>query len=194
MLSPRASREADLVEQFWPAQHPLGARGDAPMKPNLSLQLAMAPAGAFRNFRMSPGGSSTWVHVVSGRKVRTCNILKVSLKAIMPCRYCKQMCQLEATCVVAWYKHFLLPFMWCILVKGVKDDMSGNLVVGHVCHQVFALLPPTVENLAVYVAWAGSAAQQAGLFLAEHAKGAVKIEVPAGATLFIPSRHRLSLP
>ncbi len=70
MLSPKAVREADLVQRFWPAQGLPGARGDAPPRPAVGLQLAMAPAGAFRNFRLSPGGSSTWVHLVSGKKVR----------------------------------------------------------------------------------------------------------------------------
>ncbi len=68
VLSPRAVREADLVEQLWPLGQ--GSRGvDAPAKPNLALQLAMAPAGAFANFRQGPGGASAWVHVVTGKKV-----------------------------------------------------------------------------------------------------------------------------
>lgn len=29
----------------------------------------MAPAGAFQNFRLGPGGATTWIHVISGKKV-----------------------------------------------------------------------------------------------------------------------------
>jgi hypothetical protein len=67
VLSPKAAREADLAE----AEH-MGLRDDvrdAPAKPSAALQLAMAPAGAFCNFCLAPGGASTWVHVISGKKV-----------------------------------------------------------------------------------------------------------------------------
>ena len=50
---------------------------------------------------------------------------------------------------------------------------------------MFALLPPSPENLAIFAAWASSA-RRLPVFLAEHAHGALKAEVPAGATLFIP--------
>ena len=53
---------------------------------------------------------------------------------------------------------------------------------------MFALLPPSKENLAAYVSWA-SAARQAGVYLPEHAEGCVRVEVPAGSTLFIPGAH-----
>lgn len=53
--------------------------------------------------------------------------------------------------------------------------------------QVFALLPRSRENLAAYVSWA-SAARQAGVYLAEHAQGCMRVDVPAGATLFIPGK------
>ena len=53
------------------------------------------------------------------------------------------------------------------------------------CQQVFALLPPSPENLATFAAWASSVRWQP-VFLAQHADGAEKVEVPAGATLFIP--------
>ena len=56
--------------------------------------------------------------------------------------------------------------------------------------QVFALLPPGAHNLAAYVAWA-SALQQLPLFLAGHAAGALRVEVPAGATLLIPGAAQL---
>lgn len=51
--------------------------------------------------------------------------------------------------------------------------------------QVFALLPPSKENLGAYVSWAW-AARQAGVYLPEHAQGCVRVEVPAGSTFFIP--------
>lgn len=51
--------------------------------------------------------------------------------------------------------------------------------------QVFALLPPSKENLGAYVSWA-SAARQAGVYLPEHTQGCVRVEVPAGSTFFIP--------
>ena len=50
---------------------------------------------------------------------------------------------------------------------------------------MFALLPTSAHNLATFVAWA-STAQQLPVFLAEHAQGALRVEVPAGATLLIP--------
>ena len=66
--APLAVREADLVERVWPPAH-LSRLVDAPAKPDLALQVAMAPCGAFANFRLAPGGASTWVHVITGRKV-----------------------------------------------------------------------------------------------------------------------------
>lgn len=69
MLPPRAARESDLVERFWPKERHVHGGIDPPPKPNLGLQLSLAPAGCFANFRLAPGGASTWVHVVSGQKV-----------------------------------------------------------------------------------------------------------------------------
>ncbi|CAL8463614.1 g3148 [Coccomyxa elongata] len=114
ILSPRAVRDSNLVERFWPS-HPTET---AQQRPRVDLQLSMAPAGGFCNFRMGPGGSATWLHVISGAKV-------------------------------------------------------------------FALLPPNQHNLGAYVSWASSA-RQAGVFLPEHAEHCLKVEVPAGASLFIP--------
>ncbi len=65
ILSPRAVRDSDLVERFWPA-HPTET---AQHRPQLALQLSMAPAGSFCNFRLGPGGAATWLHVISGTKV-----------------------------------------------------------------------------------------------------------------------------
>lgn len=56
------------MEQLWP-QGQVSKGADAPAKPSLGLQLVMAPAGAFANFRLGPGGASAWMHVISGRKV-----------------------------------------------------------------------------------------------------------------------------
>ena len=53
----------------------------------------MAPAGAFSNFTMAPGGASTWIHVISGRKVRSC--LGLSLVAAPVCRKGQQCCHSE---------------------------------------------------------------------------------------------------
>ena len=50
---------------------------------------------------------------------------------------------------------------------------------------MFALLPPSPENLATFAAWAVTA-RRLPVFLAEHARGALRVEVPAGSTLFIP--------
>lgn len=50
---------------------------------------------------------------------------------------------------------------------------------------MFALLPPSPENLATFAAWAVTA-RRLPVFLAEHARGALKADVSAGATLFIP--------
>lgn len=57
--------------------------------------------------------------------------------------------------------------------------------------QLFALLPPSASNLATFVAWA-SVAHQLPVFLAEQAAGALKVEVHAGATLFIPGKLALA--
>ena len=51
--------------------------------------------------------------------------------------------------------------------------------------QVYALLPPSADNLAAFMAWA-SESQHLPVLLAEHAQGALRVEVPAGATLLIP--------
>jgi hypothetical protein len=51
---------------------------------------------------------------------------------------------------------------------------------------VYALLPPSAGNLAAFAAWASSAAQHQPMLLAEHAEGALRVEVCAGATLLIP--------
>lgn len=50
--------------------------------------------------------------------------------------------------------------------------------------QVFNLIPGTPANLRVYVSWY-SRARQAGVFLPEHTSGAGRVDVDAGATLFI---------
>lgn len=65
ILSPRAVRDSDLVERFWPA-HPTET---AQYRPQVALQLSMAPAGSFCNFRLGPSGAATWLHVISGTKV-----------------------------------------------------------------------------------------------------------------------------
>ncbi len=69
ILPPRAARESDLAERLWgQGAHSKNAEGSAP-KPDWALQLSMAPEGCFANFRLAAGGATSWVHVVSGRKV-----------------------------------------------------------------------------------------------------------------------------
>ena len=58
-------QQVDLLER-----HGL-AKVDSPAGGlSLTRQLHMAPAGAFSNFRLGPGGAAIWIHVISGKKVR----------------------------------------------------------------------------------------------------------------------------
>lgn len=83
ILSPRAVRDSDLVERFWPSH----LTETAQQRPRVDLQLSMAPAGGFCNFRMGPSGSATWLHVISGTKVLSRLAIKrgqISLPSFLP--------------------------------------------------------------------------------------------------------------
>lgn len=62
---------------------------------------------------------------------------------------------------------------------------SAEDAFGAAIPQVYALLPPAADNLAAFAAWA-STARHLPVLLAEHARGALRVEVSAGATLLIP--------
>lgn len=69
ILPPRAARESDLADRLWRQAAPSAGSAECPPKPDWALQLAMVPAGCFANFRLEAGGATSWVHVVSGKKV-----------------------------------------------------------------------------------------------------------------------------
>lgn len=63
--APTAVQQVDLLER-----HGL-AKEDSPAGiVSLTRQLHTAPAGAFSNFLLGPGGATSWIHVISGKKVR----------------------------------------------------------------------------------------------------------------------------
>lgn len=198
MLSPRAVREADLVERFWPAQQHGPDEAQKPAQPRVGLQLSMAPAGSFCNFRLSPGGAATWLHVVSGKEVTDWispltqlahNIVDAgaveqpTMHTLNHPRAGSSSIQYRSDQARSTLPLGLQCMIVCLYSSPCCSEISEQLEWA----QVFALLPPSSDNLAAYVSWSG-VVRQAGVFLAEHAAGCVRLEVPAGATLFIPGK------
>ncbi|GMH38653.1 hypothetical protein BSKO_06537 [Bryopsis sp. KO-2023] len=66
-------------------------------------------------------------------------------------------------------------------------DYGGSSVWYHVVSgkKVFAVVPPTNENLQIFTAWAASAKQQS-VFLGEYMKGMIRVELGPGDTVLLP--------
>ncbi|PRW57186.1 lysine-specific demethylase 2A isoform X1 [Chlorella sorokiniana] len=58
---PAAVSAVDLAQQVWPE--------GAPSRPSTSVNLVMSPEGAYTDFHLAVGGSSVWLHCLSGRRV-----------------------------------------------------------------------------------------------------------------------------
>ena len=119
MLSPRAVRDSDLVQRFWP---PHATEEVQQQRPHIALQLSLAPSGSFRNFRLGPGGASTWVHVISGKKVTHWVPLDHAESALLKVIPCEQE-GLQACCPA------LCTLLLCHkLIYAVACDASLQLV------------------------------------------------------------------
>ena len=91
--APIAVQQVDLLER-----HGLAKKDSPAGSVSLTRQLHMAPAGAFSNFRLGPGGAATWIHVISGKKVRPLTSRAPLKRKLAPSLLCYACTTMHSNC------------------------------------------------------------------------------------------------